>query len=289
MEPIQKILIAEDEADYVRSYIDFFKNKPFKVFHAANGRLCLELVKKHEPNLIIMDWNMPEMSGLEATRRLQEEGYTLEIPIIIATGVMITSENLSMALKAGAYDFVRKPLDMVELEARISSALKLSDSFRQIKELQRQEKAFLEEKIHQQQRELTVAMSVKDNIARGLHEIESDLELLKGANREKTTFYVKDIKKKIKDFSNTDRTWDDFRLHFENVNPRFFERLESSFPKLTVYEQRLLAYLKMGMGNKEIAQVCHINADSVKKSIFRLRKKIQLGTDMSLRDFVAEY
>ena len=285
----RKILIVEDEAPYIKTYIDFFKGKPYKVLQANNAQLGLDMVIEHRPDLIIMDWNMPGMTGLEATQKLTDLGITEDTPIIMATGVMVSSEHLEIALEAGAYDFVRKPLDLVELNARINSAFKLSDSFQRIKKLMKIEKEYLETKIERQSRELFISSSVKQNIAQGLSDIESDLNRINLLGNDNIKVYVKSIRQKISGFSDSERTWEDFKIHFEQVNPKFFDKLHVLHPQLTIYETRLCAYLKMGLGNKEIAQVCHIHPNSVKKSVSRLRKKLELAPENHLREYIAEF
>ena len=288
MQLVKKVLVVEDEADYIRTYINFFKNGPYKMLHAKNGRIGLRLVEEQRPDIIIMDWNMPEMTGIEVITRLQEMGVTEDTPIIMATGVMVASENLREALEAGAYDFIRKPLDLLELDARINSALKIIQLHKRNKALMEIEKEYLESKIERQARELSISMTIKHNLANNLKEIEQDLARINQIGTDRIQFLVKEIRKKISGFSDSDRTWEEFKRHFENVNPKFFERLSSAHPNLTNYDRRLCAYVKMGLGNKEIAQISHITADSVKKSITRLRKKLQLDISCHLREYIAD-
>lgn len=128
------ILIVDDDSGNLKlvKSILIFEKESFNVLTAQNGQLACEIARKELPDLIIMDWDMPIMDGLEATRRLQQNPDTKLIPIIIATGVMMTSEDLQTALEAGAVDYVRKPIDKIELLARVNSILKLSNSFKKI-------------------------------------------------------------------------------------------------------------------------------------------------------------
>jgi signal transduction histidine kinase len=81
-----------------------------------------------------MDWEMPEMNGIEAIRQLKAQPETKNIPVIMATGVMTSAEHLEIAINAGAIDYIRKPIEEIELRARISSILKLSRSYQEIKQ-----------------------------------------------------------------------------------------------------------------------------------------------------------
>ena len=82
---------------------------------------------------------------------------------------------------------------------------------------------------------------------------------------------------------------DSFLHKFENVHPQFFDSLKEDNPNLTINDLKLSAYLKIGMSNKEIANVTHLTLGSVKSSINRLKKKLKMGADDSIRDFVLKY
>ncbi|MCB1051407.1 MAG: diguanylate cyclase [Acidobacteria bacterium] len=130
-----QILIVDDEPDFLQAIADAFKQaKPgYRMLRAPNGAIALEIAHKKAPDLVITDWDMPVMNGLELIRALQAQESTRDIPVIMFTGVMTTSENLQMALEAGAKDYIRKPLDRVELLARTNAMLHLADYISQVK------------------------------------------------------------------------------------------------------------------------------------------------------------
>jgi signal transduction histidine kinase len=92
------------------------------------------VARKFIPDIIICDWEMPVMNGIDAIKNLKQDDLTKDIPIIMATGVMTSPENLNTALTAGAIDYIRKPIDPIELLARINSSLKLAKSYTEIKQ-----------------------------------------------------------------------------------------------------------------------------------------------------------
>lgn len=132
-----QILIVDDEEFNLRTLVDLIEetNPYYEVYQALNANLALKIAEKHLPNLIISDWEMPNMNGIEMLKELKKNEKTKDIPVIICSGVMISSENLRTALEAGAADFIRKPLDKIELMARMHSMLKLSESYKEIKRL----------------------------------------------------------------------------------------------------------------------------------------------------------
>jgi len=131
-----KILIVDDQADNLDAIVRFIEedNSPYELLQALNGKVALKIVEEEIPDLIITDWEMPGMDGIELIKKLKQDENTAEIPVIMCTGVMTTSENLLTALKAGAVDYIRKPIDKIELIARVKSMLELSNSRKVLKE-----------------------------------------------------------------------------------------------------------------------------------------------------------
>lgn len=132
---IKKILIVDDQPENLQAIASLFKERkyPCEIMKAPNGIIALKLIKKKLPDLIITDWEMPQMDGIEFIKQLRSKNYTVDIPVIMCTGVMTTSENLQTALEAGASDYIRKPVDKIELIARTTSMLKLAESQHKIK------------------------------------------------------------------------------------------------------------------------------------------------------------
>jgi signal transduction histidine kinase len=133
-EPI--ILIADDQPDNLKAIINILESstQKYNFIKAPNGKILVDLALKKQPDLIITDWEMPEMNGLEAIRELKRYPETCDIPVIMCTGIMLSPDDLKQSLEAGAVDYVRKPVEAVELIARVQSMLKLSASFLLIKE-----------------------------------------------------------------------------------------------------------------------------------------------------------
>lgn len=121
------VLIADDEAIILKVASQFFLHYGCNVIAAPNGKVALDLAEEKSPNLIIMDWNMPVMNGIEATKALKINAATKHIPIIIATGISESHEYLHEALSNGADDYLTKPLDERVMVARAIAVLRLYD------------------------------------------------------------------------------------------------------------------------------------------------------------------
>lgn len=132
-----KILVVDDQRDNLMRIVEMIEEKfsDCEIFHALDGNTALKISIKEQPDLIILDWEMPGLNGIETTRKLKDDPSTQEIPVIICTGKMTSSSHLETALAAGAVDYIRKPLDKIELLARLQSMLLLSDSYKRIKNL----------------------------------------------------------------------------------------------------------------------------------------------------------
>ena len=132
-----KILIVDDQPDNLDAIVRFIEedHSPYELLQALSAEIALSIAKKEIPDLIITDWEMPEMDGIDLIKALKSYKETKDIPVIMCTGVMLDSSDLKTALDAGAIDYIRKPIDKVELLARINSVLRLANSFKEIKEL----------------------------------------------------------------------------------------------------------------------------------------------------------
>lgn len=100
---------------------------------------------------------------------------------------------------------------------------------------------------------------------------------------------LKNISKALQEGLNLDEDWENFRLHFEQVHPAFFQRLTTEYPHLTAHDQKALAYLRINLGTKDIARLMNIDAKSVKMLKYRIKKKLNLPEAEDLEGFVRNF
>ena len=108
----------------------------YAVREAASARGLLESIQKEPVDLVLLDIEMPEISGLNALKKLRERYRAIELPIIMVTA-KDRSEDVATALKLGANDYLKKPIDFPFALARISTQLllkKADEALRQSKE-----------------------------------------------------------------------------------------------------------------------------------------------------------
>jgi two-component system phosphate regulon response regulator PhoB len=114
------VLVVDDETA-IRDMIQFALEKAgMAVQTASNAHEALVRINETRPDIILMDWMMPGVSGLELTRRLRKDVYTEDIPIIMLTA-KVTEDDKVAGLEAGTDDYVIKPFSPRELLARIKA------------------------------------------------------------------------------------------------------------------------------------------------------------------------
>ena len=114
------ILICDDERDIVSALKIYLSSEGYTLFEAYTGREALEVVKKHDIHLILMDVMMPEMDGISATAKLRE---TCNVPIILLTAKSEDTDKV-LGLNMGADDYITKPFNPMEVLARVRSQLR---------------------------------------------------------------------------------------------------------------------------------------------------------------------
>ncbi|HET8643764.1 MAG TPA: response regulator [Pseudonocardiaceae bacterium] len=130
----QLILVVDDDVDIVRFVEVNLRLQGFEVLVANDGEAALGLVEQHRPDLAIVDWMMPQVDGLELTRRLRADPMTSALPVIMLTAKGMTVDKVH-GLSAGADDYLVKPFDTLELVARVRSMLRRNQEFREVSPL----------------------------------------------------------------------------------------------------------------------------------------------------------
>ena len=134
-----KILIIDDEETYIRALEWALRQAKFPNFQSLTDptRARKEFVQ-YQPDLVVLDLHMPKLDGFAVLKQLRESEPAGEfLPVLVLTGDN-TSEIRSQALKAGATDFLGKPIDHTEVTLRIKNLLQTRILHRQAREIQKQ-------------------------------------------------------------------------------------------------------------------------------------------------------
>jgi two-component system phosphate regulon response regulator PhoB len=119
------LLIVEDESALVELLRYNFEKEGFKVTTAMDGEAALVAVDEARPDLVVLDWMLPHVSGLEVCRQLRRKPETRDLPIIMLTARGEESDRVR-GLEVGADDYVAKPFSPSELIARVRAVLRRS-------------------------------------------------------------------------------------------------------------------------------------------------------------------
>lgn len=117
-----------------------------------------------------------------------------------------------------------------------------------------------------------------------LSKVKDELQKLYRENKDQ--YSIKRTIQFLNDIEKNNDDWDKFATHFDEVNNDFLKKLKSNYPQLTSTDLKICAYLQLNLSSKEIAQLINISLRGVEIRRYRLRKKLQVPTDVSLIDFL---
>ncbi len=120
---LQKILVVDDAQPMHALLQARLSAEPVELHFALEGETGLEMAAKLNPDLILLDIDMPQPDGFEVCRRLKSDPQTVGIPVIFLTGDTSTEKKIK-GLELGATDYITKPFDAAELRARIRATLR---------------------------------------------------------------------------------------------------------------------------------------------------------------------
>jgi signal transduction histidine kinase len=166
-----KVLIVDDNPKALAIAKARLKKERLEILCVESGKRCVEIARKEKPDLILLDVDMPDISGFEVCQALKDDTTLCTIPIIFLTAADDSKSRIK-GLDLGAVDYVTKPFDSFELRARVRAALRT-------KKLQDQLAAFnerLEERVEQRTAEIKKLLRQKDAFVNQLsHDLKTPL------------------------------------------------------------------------------------------------------------------
>jgi tetratricopeptide (TPR) repeat protein len=283
-----KLLLSYVEHDDGNHEASFWSHVEYKeVFDSLRNddmtkniaRLEAEFEFQQERDSIAFEQNLANLAYEEKLQRNQ-----VIIQAAIGGGVLVITILIilyrSFLIKQKKNSELRHKNEVIELKNN-----ELSAKNNEISDLRETEKKMSEETLSLKERELTTVTMLSHEKNALLEQLGNQIGHLSAKVDEDVIPELKEIKRTIKT-NLSEESWSMFMYQFEKVHPDFFKILKNNHPNLTPHDLRLCAYLKVGMDNKEIAQVSNITTDSVKKSINRMKKKIELSPESDLRDFL---
>jgi DNA-binding response OmpR family regulator len=124
---VTTVLLVEDSRVLAKAITDDLRAAGYRVVHAPDGSTALDLHSRRQPDLVILDWGLPGLDGLEVLRRLRQVAVT---PVLMLTGRGEEADRV-LGLEVGADDYLTKPFSMRELLARVRAMLRRAEFVRQ--------------------------------------------------------------------------------------------------------------------------------------------------------------
>jgi len=280
------ILVVDDQPEYLKTYASLFfeEQVPYKIISAIDGSMAIDLARSEHPDVIIMDWQMPGMDGLTALKQLKKDPELHDIPVIIASGIMLKSQDLKNALEAGASDYIRKPVDRAELLARTHSHIRLASYIKAIRE---------KEKALNSERNIRIDM------------LSESALMLSGQWGEMIRVFIGEHEKmiaaigKLRAKGNSGEEIVEYLLQAITQNQQAFKhyleagqqqekedhyirRLLTKHPTLLPSEVELCLLLKKNLSSKEIASLTFKAPNTIKVARSRIRQKLNLDKKSNL-------
>jgi two-component system, sensor histidine kinase and response regulator len=164
---IYSILVVDDEPDNFDVIEALLTDRDYTLHYASRGQEAIAALDKFDPDVILLDVMMPDMDGFEVCQRIKAMPQWQAVPIIMVTALAST-EDLSRCLSAGADDFVAKPVNSVELRARVQSMLRIKkqhDRIQSLSKLQRNNIHSLENNLNELRLDLAAGFPNELNLA----------------------------------------------------------------------------------------------------------------------------
>ena len=121
MERIQSVLVVEDDEEVADLIETVLQRHPYEVWLASSAGSAKLVLQSNVPDLMVLDLNLPDSQGFEL---LSEIKQTSDTPVIVCSGMSDQHQGTLRSLELGADDFIGKPFDAVELEARVEAVLR---------------------------------------------------------------------------------------------------------------------------------------------------------------------
>lgn len=135
---MKRVLVIDDLPENVFMLQDRLEHDGYEVITAYDGQTGIDKAVEEIPDLILLDVMMPDITGIEVCKTLVKDPRTKNIPIILVTAKS-GAEDTKEGLEAGAFDYIKKPFNRIELLARVNSALKLSDAQKSLLESEKRD------------------------------------------------------------------------------------------------------------------------------------------------------
>jgi len=140
-----KVLVVDDEPDLLNINSTILRSAGYEVLEASTGNDCLRIATEEHPDLILLDVNLPDISGIDVCRQIKADPELIGTYVILISGMKASSENQVEGLEEGADGYIVRPISKRELLARVHAVMRIKDSETALRESNEK----LERQLHQ--------------------------------------------------------------------------------------------------------------------------------------------
>jgi len=132
MESAIRILVVDDDPDVLRGTCRVLEHAGYATLTAANGALALQQVTAEHPDLVLLDWDLPDIDGIEVCRRIKRDVALADIFVVMASAARVSGDDQLQGLEEGADGFIARPIGNRELAARVAAFVRIRQLTRNI-------------------------------------------------------------------------------------------------------------------------------------------------------------
>jgi DNA-binding response OmpR family regulator/DNA-binding CsgD family transcriptional regulator len=314
---LKTILIIEDNKSLREEVLEALKFEGYDVLQADSGKQGVKSAITHHPDLILCDIMMPEMDGYEVLAKLRQHEQAKLIPFIFITA-LADRTNIRTGMEMGADDYITKPFSIKELTNAINVRLEkyyniqIGYAVDNIERNLQSKLKSLREQINIQKNYIAEISETNTRLTESLKEKETELfeEVVKAVETSNTLHIfrnqlegeaknralsepqkevLQELLRKIERIGSRKDNWRIFQLKFNQVYPDFIGRITRQYPKLTQLELTIISTILFNLNSNQIASMLNISPESVRKSRYRLKKKLRLDPSESLVKFIHSF
>ncbi|MCF8302660.1 MAG: tetratricopeptide repeat protein [Bacteroidales bacterium] len=176
----------------------------------------------------------------------------------------------------------KEDISALELEKSQAQQMALEQELKRNEERSALNEKLLREEIEMKNREISSKALINATKNDTIHQVIDQIEQLD----QKEDQNIRALKRELKGTINIEKDWNDFVVHFEQIHEGFFQRLQDQHPNLNNNDLRLVAYLRINLGSKEIARLLNITPASYRKRKMRLKEKMGLERDENVEKYI---
>ena len=139
------VLVTDDDPHILLLTTEILGEAGYTVLQASNGKACLETLKTHHPDLILLDVMLPDTTGIELCKQIKADETLQGIFVILLSGVYVSSDYQAEALNAGADGYIVKSISNEELLARIQSLVRVKQMVDNLREREKEQEKLIKE------------------------------------------------------------------------------------------------------------------------------------------------